>query len=152
MLIGCLIAGIIILAGGAVVGIREVRGLNEKLDNYDRAFTNFFTSPGPDQMSPFTQVICEVSTIIAKEQAVVTQAAIRGSLGGQQRAMNENLEAVAISEDPNLAFAQVLPKSLKRNPLALMGLQAIMRNMGRGPGSPGPNGSGIIGDQAKFKL
>jgi len=150
MLTALLITAIVVLIAGAGAGLREVRTLNAKLDNYDRAFSAFFTPDSSNQMSPFTSVVDQIATLVAERQAIVTQASIRGALGANQKVLNRELEQVAIQEDPSLALASVLPASLKKNPTALMGLQYLLSRMkGGGPGAAPINGAG---GQARFTL
>jgi len=148
VLIVCLIFGSI-MTGLAGIGVRRIGRINERLDKLDNDVTEVFSSPSPDMPSIFSQVVNQVADIIGEKQALVTQASIRGALGGQQRALNRDLEEIAVQEDPGLALTQILPKSLKRNPLALMGLQSILSR--RSPGSsPGSNTNN--GGQVRFKL
>ena len=149
MLIGCLIAVIIMLAGGAALEIREIRGIHERLDNYDRAVSDLFTARDPNQNPPFIEIVDKITDMFAQKQAITTQAAIRGSMGGSQKAINAELERIAIEENPDLALTKMLPNSLKKNDLALQGLKFLV---GRMRSSGGSGGNHHPGEQVKFKL
>lgn len=110
---------------------------------------------GEHQTSGFSEVIAGVTDIAAQKIGVTTQMALKGSMGGATRALNKELEAEAIAENPGLAMAELLPKSLKKNPLALMGLNSIFQKYlagGLGGGAGTGGGGASDNGQAKFNL
>lgn len=120
-----------------------------------RQVSSFFEvhGEGDNQYSDCSQVIAGLGDVFAQKIGVTVQMAIKGSIGGSTKALNKELEQVAIAENPNLAMAEYLPKSLKKNPLALMGLNSIMARLAAGGlGSAGPGPSNGKADQAQFNL
>lgn len=120
---------------------------NNVVQDVSGAVEYYFASPNPDTPSIAIQFIEQVSAITAEKIGVSTQAAIRGSLGGMMKGVNAELEQEAINADPSLSLAKALPKSLRKNPLALMGLQLLMNK--NQPAHPGSNGTI---SQTRFQL
>lgn len=133
------------LAGGYYVYSKINRTYNE----ISQGLKDIFVCPGEDGLSTFGQIINSTADVFSQKIGTSTQAAIRGSIGGTMKGVNAALENEAMAENPNLAVLQALPKSLKGNPIALMGLQAIISRIGQGPASQGNNGHNA---QAKFTL
>lgn len=126
------------------------RSIEEGISGYFQLY-----GEGDNQTSGFTETVSGISDIIAQKVGMSTQMAIKGSMGGSMKALNKELEQEAMAENPNLAMAEFLPKSLRKNPLALMGLNSIMQKYagsilsgGSGSGSGSDNHTG----QAKFNL
>jgi len=155
MLIGCLIGAIVVVALSGWRVRKEIVRLNERMDSYSSEVANFFTAESDTQGSPFNQVVCELIDIAAEKQAAIVQASIRGSIGGNQRVINQTLAEVGAEANPSLAIAnQVLPKSLGKNKLAMAGLEHIitniMQNMGNAAPASGGNNHNSTGVRFKF--
>jgi len=99
---------------------------NRRIDNISEGFTEFFTSQDKDGYTNFAKTVSWTSEAIGQSVGRYFVAAERGASGGTMKGVNKELERVAVQENPELAVLDVLPKSLKRNPLAMLGLQAIM--------------------------
>jgi len=146
MLILCLVLGFVLTTGVGLLVKQNVE-LNRKLDIYSSAFTQFFTEADGDKGTPFYQAVDQFGDILSQKMGVTVQASIRGAMGGTQRAINQGLEEVAVSENPALGL---LPRSLHKNGLAMMGIQALMQNFMK-QRSGGDNGSKET-EQARFRL
>lgn len=137
-------ASLFMLAGGVYCYVRIKRvsqTINETLEN-------IFVARNQDNMSVFTQTINEILDGSAQRIGYQVQAAIRGSIGGSMKGVNAQLEKVAADNDPTLAVAANLPKSLKKNPLAMAGLQFLLNRAGGG----NTGGNNNQTSQAKFSL
>jgi len=116
---------------------------------YNKARTNFtdiqnsledyFTSGREGEISPFGRLVEQCAEVTAQRLGTTVQAAIRGSLGGTMTKMVPALEQEAIEANPELAFIDVLPKSLKKSPLALQGLQLLMNRLMANQGQAAEN-------------
>lgn len=137
---------LLILIGGVYAYFKARSMVREGIE----AGNYYFASPDPDTPSPFVAFVGYVAEITAQKIGVSTQAAIKGSLGGSLKGINAELEAEGIASDPSLALVSALPKSLKKNPIAMIGLQALinrfMASSGAGHNSNNPQA------QAKFNL
>jgi len=135
-----------ILIGG-VYAYFKIRALAREVVE---AVSYYVTSPDSDTPSPLVSFIGYSAEIVAQKIGVSTQQAIKGSLGGSLKGVNAQLEQEAIASDPSLALVSALPKSLKKNPIAMIGLQALinkfMASSGAGHNSNNPQA------QAKFNL
>lgn len=149
LIVGILIS--LLLTGIAGIQAKNYVDNRKRFDEVIEQFSEFITPGSNGDASPFGQVVDSVTDMLADKIGVRIQAATRGSAGGSAKALNAGLQEVAMQEDPNLALMQSLPKSLRKNPMALMGLQAILSRAAAGnmrsPGGPG-NGQA----QAKFSL
>lgn len=144
VLLNCLL-----LTGGVFVYVKARRFVEDTQEN----ITALFTPENEGQLSAIGQMLDCFSQSVAERIGVTVQAAIRGSIGGTMKGVNAALEKEAIEENPNLAMMQALPKSLRGNPIAMMGLQAILSRMGSG--SSGPRNKQIASPnngQVKFNL
>lgn len=112
-------------------------------------FAGFVSPKSENENSPLGDVIESAAEVVSQKIGVTVQAAIRGSIGGSMKGINAELEREAIAENPNLAVMDALPKSLKKNPLAMMGLQAVLSRMNL-PGGGKSNSNG--NSQARFNL
>lgn len=136
----------LLLAGGVFIYAKARVFVAATQEN----ITAFFSPQSEGQLSIAGQMLDSVSQSMAERIGVTTQAAIRGSLGGTMKSVNAALEAEAVQADPSLALTQALPKSLKKNPIALLGLQALMNKVISGQASTGiPSPSN---GQVKFNL
>lgn len=136
------LASLLIFAGGVYTYVRVKRvsqSINETLES-------IFIPSNQGDMSLFTQTVNEILDGSAQRIGVSVQAAIRGSIGGSMKGVNAQLEQVAADSDPTLALAAQLPRSVKKNPLAMMGLQLLMQR------TAGKNASSNGNTQAKFSL
>jgi len=152
------IFSILVLASviNTVVTLKVSAKSDERYQETSGYIAQFFNPKGKDQPSPFGEVVDSVSEVFADKLGTRIQAGIRGQLGGNVKGLNRGLEEVAMQEDPSLAVLDSLPKSLKKNPVAMMGLQSIVSRImaSQSNGSPGQsgNGTGSGGGQAKFSL
>lgn len=113
------------LLGGVYAYKKANRAANEVKDTLFDIF-----KPQPEgKASHFGQIVDQIAEIIASHTGSSVQASIRGAMGGTMRGINSALEQEAIEANPQLAIAEMLPKSLKRNPLAVAGLQQIVGNI-----------------------
>lgn len=137
----------------STLGLVQNAKISRRLESYQDGITTFFTAETEGQGTAFNQVVNQICDVIATKQAVSTQAAIRGALGGSQKAINHELEQVAIAENPELGMLDALPKSLRKNPIAMMGLQALMNKQFSGAGgSPAGHSPSRQNGRAKFNL
>lgn len=138
---------LVILIGG-VYAYCKVRALGCEATE---AFNYFFASPNTDTPAPYLAVIAQVAEITAHKIGMSTQMAIKGSLGGTMKGVNAQLEAEAMAADPSLALTQALPKSLRKNPIAMIGLQALVNKFMASSGA-GHNSFPGNHEQTKFNL
>ena len=137
-------------AVSAYVVVKNYRQLAEQWDN-------FFAQNSADEPSNFSKIICQIADVCAERTRVAVMAAFQGSQGAAVRDATRGLEQVAAEGDPRLAVAAALPRGLKKNPLALAGLNMLVQNMlakgnlhGNIPGEIPSNGS--KSSQVKFNL
>jgi len=136
-----------LLLGGAYVVVKSRQHYKDTV----KALEAFVTAPSQNEPSDFAKVCDNIAELFANRTGVVVQAALRGAMGGTMKGVNAALEKQAIEENPQLSLAEALPKSLKKNPLALMALQSIMSKVMAGSsGSSGSSGNGH--QHAKFQL
>lgn len=151
MIIVCLITVILLqasLLGGLYYAYRKVD--NEVMSAHTWLST-FFADRGEGQGSFFTEAVGNISEDFSQRVGVTVQAAIRGSRGGQMKGVNSALEQVAVEENPELGLLEALPKSLRKNPIAMLGLQALTNRMrSQAQGTPGTNGH--QSSQTRFNL
>lgn len=140
-----LISNVVLLIGAGVVYVRSTKNFAE----LHQGFKNYFSPQGQNNASPFGETLDAITDVMAQKIGVTVQASIRGAMGGTMKGVNHALEDVAREENPSLAMMDALPKSLKKNPIALMGLQALIARSGGSGGSGGTRGNG---SQAQFKL
>lgn len=145
-----LIAILCISAVNLVGGIHVYRQIQKAKKEY-QAFLEVEANGSPRYVNLYGQFTEDIS----KRAAVSVQKALAGSLGGQMKGINAALEQEAMEENPGLSLAEFLPKKLKKNPLALMGLQAVYQKMAqslvKGQQAAGGNGQGQT-SQTKFEL
>lgn len=127
-----LIAAIIIITllsissiGWTYAGVKVYR----KITRFNESVDYFFTGQAGDKGSAFNQAINDISDVFAVKFSQATMASARGQLGGQAKAMNAEFEAIAKEGNPQLTLLDVLPKSLKRNPVAMQGLGMVLQKM-----------------------
>jgi len=122
----------ILLFGGAYYVYNKAR---TNINSIQYSLEDYFTPSGEDQISPFGRLVEQCAEVTAQRLGTTVQAAIRGSIGGTMTAMVPALEREAMDANPELAILDVLPKSLKKSPLAIQGLQLIvnriLQNQGR---------------------
>jgi hypothetical protein len=121
------------------------------VDNLKAQVLGFVTTDTAGTLSPLGKSIEAITQSFADRIGVVVQASIRGAIGGSMKGLNNQLEAEALRENPQLALANILPKSLKKNPAALMGLQLLMNKVAAGSGKNSGN-TGGADKPAKFNL
>lgn len=123
--------------------------VNRAVRSAKAEISNFFLVTNESGYTGYSEVVNNISDVLSQKIGITVQAAIRGSVGGTMKGVNAALEKEAIENNPELAIMDVLPKSLKKNPIALMGLQAIISRIGSDPSSGSKtNGSA----QTKFSL
>lgn len=148
LLIAILSINMILLGGGYHVH-RQIREAKKEV----RTFLEVEANGSPRYVNLYGQFVEDIS----KRAAVSVQKALAGSLGGQMKGINAALEQEAMEVNPGLTLAEFLPKKLKKNPLALMGLQSVYQKMAAsliaGNQAAGGNGKPAAGsDQARFEL
>lgn len=150
MLVLCLI-GFLVLSGITTASVVQNVKTNRRLDDYSEGFKDFFTAESEAGGTAFNQSVNQFADIIAEKLALTTQAAIRGSMGGVQRTINQGLEQTALDANPALGAMELLPKSLRKNPLAMAGLQTLMQQTmgGKQQNRPSDNGNS---NQVKFSF
>lgn len=135
---------LLIIFGGCYV----YKKANRVVHQVSEGLTSVFAPRIEGEPSLFVQIADQITENAASKIGIHTNAAIKGSIGGTMKGLNAALENEAIESDASLALAAALPKSLRKNPVAMMGLQQIMQRV---MGQTAHNGSASTG-QAKFKL
>lgn len=135
------------LTGGVLIYVR----INRAFENASEAIQTLFETGRAGEPSYFNQTINEITDITAQKVGTSVQAAIRGSIGGTMKGVNAALEAEAIENDPTLAVVSALPKSLRKNQIAMVGLQMLMQKAFAGR-SENKNGDNAPSPQAQFNL
>jgi len=139
-----------LFAGGVYAYVATTRKVKAYIVQGVKAFEDFATSQDENTPSDFAKLTDSIASVFAQRIGTTVQAHIKGAMGGTMKAVNAELEQEAISGNPQAAIIAALPKSLRKNPLAQVGLTSIIQKIlsGSGPGS-GNNGSN---SQAKFNL
>lgn len=133
---------------GAYSYVKATRFIQDSIETLHYCFEH----TGEDGFTPLIRFVDQTTEVTAQKIGVSVQAAIKGSIGGTMKGVNAQLENYAAENDQGAALMTALPKSLRKNPIALMGLQMLMQNMAKGvPGKAPENGRGIT-PQAKFNL
>ena len=146
-------AGVLIHLGVGVYSVAQTIKARRNYENMVEGFRAFITPDGPETISDFNKTIYEIASIFADRYRTALTAAERGAQGAAARDINRGLEEVAIAQNPALAVAGALPKSLQKNPLAAAGLNMIIQNIMSKQTMPGPgSGSNGSNSQAKFDL
>lgn len=145
-----LAANIGILIGGVHV-YKQIKAIDADYQEAKNTFAALFIPRHEGEVSPFGEITNQMAEIVAQKMGVTVQAAIRGSFGGSMKGVNKELEQIAIEESPDLAIASALPKSLKKNPLAMAGFQAVIQRILSNSGGIGGPHNGHH-PQAKFNL
>lgn len=135
---------IFLVIGGIYAYVKARRVVEEIATTVE----DLFTARSEDLPSPFVQAVQQITAGLSEQIGVKTQAAIRGSIGGTMKGVNAALEREAIEQNPELAVYEALPKSLKKNQVAMLGLQYILNRVGAGKNEDRGNHS----SQAKFSL
>lgn len=138
-------AGVLVLIIGGIYTYVKAKRIAQMLNT---AIEDIFIPSNPGDPSLFSQTINEILEGGAQRVGGHVQAAIKGSIGGTMKGLNSALEKEAIEGDPTLALAGALPKSLRKNPIAMIGLQMLAGKM---TGANNKNNS-HNGEQAKFSL
>lgn len=112
--------------------------------------SDIFLPQAEGRSSVAGEAVQEIGEQLAQRIGLTVQQAIKGSIGGSMKGINAALEQEGAAANPDAAILAALPKSLKKNPVALMGLQAIMSKLSGGS-SPQASG-GQNNGQAKFNL
>lgn len=156
-------AGLILIIIGLVVEIvlgvwaqvkvsRKYNGIVQEINDYLN---------GDGQPSRFNQDLDNVTSMIAEKLRIAVTNTHKGAAGAAARDMSRGLQEIAIQEQPELGLLGAMPKAIQKNPLALAGLQILMKNMAQRPGPagswgggpsgrPGDNGSLGVSDSIKF--
>lgn len=142
-----LISNVALLSGG-VYAYAKARNV---VANTQETIFGLATPEIEGQLSPIGQMFDTVSTDMANKIGVTVQAAIRGSMGGTMKGVNAELEQLAIDNNPAAGLAQALPKSLRKNPLAMMGAEILLQKIMSGQ-SGSRAGNNNNGKQVKFNL
>lgn len=144
MLIICLIivtGAICTLTGSYLLDRRKVKAQYESLVD---AFDEFFAVKNPDTGSHFNQTMDSIAVLFADRYRIAVSAADRGQIGAAARDVNRSLEEIAVENNPAYAVANSLPKGLKKNPVAMAGLQLLLQRLSAGAaGNPTATGMAI---------
>lgn len=146
--IAILVAQLVIIIGGYYV----YRKSRELVNQGAEVLKDLFLPGNDGQLSAFGQAVDSVTDSISQKIGVTTQAALRGSLGGSMKAVNAELEKEGAAADPAAAALTMLPKSLRKNPVAMIGLQSVISRFLQGGASSSGGYSGNNSGQAKFNL
>jgi len=132
MLIIGLLIGInaVVTAIGGYYAYKNNRSINES----SRAVAQFFSAESETSGSDFSQVVNWIVEQLATKIGTSVNMSIKGAFGGSTKQLNKELEQVAIEQNPQLALLDILPKSTKKNNLAMLGLQMLMSRSGSGTG------------------
>lgn len=147
--ISLLLVNLVLLGGGVYV-------VNKRLEFFKEisiGVQEFFTSQGDTEASPFITTLGQVGGSIAREVTDGVNNAIAGSIGGTMKGAVAELEHQTVSENPALSIMDGMPKSIKKNPLAYMAMQALVNK--HIPAVGGNNISVVSGNNGggvKFKL
>lgn len=108
--------------------------------------------PNSEGVSPFSEVVNSVAVVMSEHIGKTVQASIRGSIGGSMKGLNAGLEQIAVEDNSTAAAMSALPKSLKKNPVAMMGLKVLMDRLNNNspPGQISSSNGSV--KQAKFNL
>jgi len=125
MLLAILLA--VILGQGMIYysDYRSRKAIGEYMEYLDNSITSFIVPKSDGELSPLVQTIDYMTDSIAHKTGTVVQASIRGTQSASAKAITKELEGLAVEENPLLT---ALPKNLQKNPLAMMGLQALLNN------------------------
>lgn len=139
----------LILAIGVIYEVHRIRA---KSDRVTESIAAIFEASGDNGSSEAGRVIDEITSNFSQKIATAVYNTMRGSMGGTMKAVNAELEQTAIAENPALGVMEILPKSLKKNPVAMLGVQSLLQRLiGQNTGSveaSRPAGNG----QIKFTL
>lgn len=137
-----------LLIGGTYV-VYKARGMVlENISNIERYFTP--TSEG--QPSDFDKLVGQLGQNISSQVGDTVGMHLKASIGGSMKGVTSELTEEAISANPALAIMGNMPKSIKKNPLAFMAMQAIINRGLPGPGGPPGLRSPENGNGVKFSL
>ena len=146
LIIASIATNICIIAGGYYVYHRSI----SRYASISAAVLEYFTATDPQGVTGFGELVDTIAQNFASKIGTVVQASIRGSISGSTRALVPVLEQEAVEGNPELGIMSVLPKSLKKNPIAMAGLQMLISRMinKQNGGQEAISGGG----QAKFNL
>jgi len=137
------------------IGVHSYVKANRAVKRTSDILSDLFIPKVEGQSSVMGAAVQEWAETISQRIGAHTQAAIKGSIGGTMKGVNAALEQEAIAENPALGLVEMLPKSLKKNQLAQVGLMSIINRFMQGSGSGGPGGPGSSNNgqgQTKFML
>jgi len=135
-----------VFCGVVVAGYRLYKGIVEGIQDY-------FNPRGKDQLSPFGETVGNIAEVLGNSTGHGVQRAISSSLGGTMKGATAELEKQAVAENPNLALMGMMPKSIQKNPLAMIAMQQLM-SRGNILGGGGGNGSSntVSSNQGAFDI
>jgi len=121
------------------------------ISGISKGFGEFFIEVDQDGVSQFGHFVNELAEASATRIGQNVRAGINGSIGGTMKGVVAELEQAGAESAPELALLSQLPKSIKKNNLAMAGLQWFLQNKigGLGAGS-GSGGNGKQSDQGRF--
>ena len=141
---------LLLLTGGVYVTLKSRRLVAENIG----IFEDYFTAKDESDNTAFTKLVSQVGNAIAYQVNESVTMAINGAIGGTMKGATAELEQRALDENPTLAIMQGMPKSIRKNPLAALAMQALLNknlpaNLGGTAAALG-GGNGI--SQPKFNL
>ena len=153
MLILCLVLVIAALLIHVSIWSVCIVSVVKKYRRLVQGINDYIPPSAPDQPSDFNQTLDQIAILFADRFRITMTAADRGAAGAAARDLNRGLEEYAAEQSPVLSLVNQMPKSLKKNKLAMAGLdfmlqKALSGQPGSGSGSGGSNGS----NQMKFGL
>ena len=138
---------LVALGDVAIVALAVVakRQLAREKQNVLDVITDYMSGDA-DHPSKFIQQVDVIGTIIGNRVAQSAMAALRGSLGGANKAGNAEQLAMMEAEDPVMGLAgalggKTLSRKLGKNPVLLMAAQAAMSKLLPGFGSKASSGT-----------
>jgi len=133
---------------GSVIHVS--RQVKSTYNDIEQGFRAFFQAESEGTPSAFGQTVSAVGEIIGGKVAGGVTHSLNTSLGGTMKGVNAELEAQALAENPTLAALELMPKSMKKNPKAMLGLAQILNNVLNS--SKGQNGSNTSNSSHNLKF
>lgn len=136
------IAILVSLIGGGAYVVKRISGLESRV----QVFEDFFTPEGEGLPSPLGKLIGETGGFVASQVTDGVSKTLHGAIGGSMKGVTAELEQQAVADNPALAIMAGMPKSIKKNPLAMLAMQTLInKNLplkgGSGGDAIGGNGS-----------
>lgn len=151
LLLSLILVGVGILihfAAWSVILVKFMRRYNA----FVMGVNDFFYQETPDTPSDFNKVLDQTAILFADRYRIAMTAVDRGQQGAAVRDVNRGLEDLAVENNPALAVAQNLPRSLRKNNLAMAGLNILVNSIMQNKGGGNGGGNMVSTRQVKFDL